>query len=157
MRALAGPAMLLVIIGGYGLYRLGATPDSPPRKFLDSELAGADKDHTGSCYALSTVIVANLAHTSVVASWKPDGEDAWTLSLDELSHGGGVPVHFYQHLTFRQHGDRVRLIEVDASEGQSTEIDANLDALLIAPNERRSTPTDRCREPGAAGYNYRRK
>ena len=35
------------------------------------------------------------------------------------------------------------------------ELDDNIDGLLQAPNARRSTPVDRCKEPGASGYNYR--
>lgn len=154
MRALAGPAMLLVLIGGYGIHRLTSSPEAPPRDFLDLEFAGADEDHTGSCYALSTVIVANLAFSNAVAEWKPAGDDGWTLSLDELRHGTGGPSHVFQRFTFRREGEQVRLTTVEASEGQSTEVTANIDALLTAPHERQSTPVDRCRSPDAAGYKF---
>lgn len=157
MRALAGPAMLLVLIGGYGLHRITSSPDAPSRDFLDLELAGADEQRTGSCYSLSTVIVANMLFSNAVAEWKPAGEDGWTLSLDELRHRAGGTAHVFQRFTFRQLGDQVRLTSVEASEGQDTEVAANIDALLAAPHERRSTPVERCLAPGATGYNYRPK
>ena len=155
MRALAGPAMLLVLIGGYGAYRCSAAPATPPRAFLDLELAGADPDHTGSCYSLSTVVVANLAFSSVMATWQAAGEEAWTLSLEDVSQGIGGPTHVYQRFTFRENAEQVRLIAVAASEGQSTEVGANIDALLAAPNERRSTTVERCLEAGATGYRFK--
>lgn len=149
--------MLLVIVGGFAVYRYSAAPAAPPRDFLDLELAGADDDHTGSCYALSTVIVASTAFGNAMISWKPAGEDAWTLELDDVENGRGGPSHVFRHLTFRQRGDQARLESVDASEEWDDDIAANIDALLEAPNERRSTIVERCREPGATGYRFRRR
>jgi hypothetical protein len=157
MRALAGPAMLLVLVGGFGLYRLTSAPDSPSRDFLDLELAGADEEQTGACYSLSTVIVANTAFDTAALEWKPASDEGWTLSLDDLQHGTRGPTHVFQRFTFRQQGDQVHLVAVEASEGRNTQVNANIDALLVAPHERRSTPVDRCRGPGASGYQYRRK
>ncbi len=157
MRALAGPAMLLVMVGGFALYRMTASPDSPSRDFLDLELAGADADHTGSCYSLSTVIVAHTAFTGTQLTWTPAGDDGWMLSIDNVVHGARGPEHWFQHLTFREQDDQARLVSVDASEGQNTEVAANLDAMLEAPNRRHSTPVDRCVEPGATGYLFKRK
>lgn len=157
MRALAGPAMLLVMVGGFALYRMMAAPDSPSRHFLDLELAGADEDHTGGCYSLSTVIVAYTAFTDTQLQWTPAGDDAWTLSIDNVVHGPRGPEHWFQRLTFREQRDQARLIAVEASRGQETLVEANIDALLTAPNQRHSTPVDRCREPGAAGYLFKRK
>ena len=154
MRALAGPAMLLVLIGGYGLHRLTAAPTAPPRDFLDLELAGADEDHTGSCYSLSTVVVANLVFSNAVAEWNPAGDDAWTFSLDEIHQGTNGPSHVFQRLTFKREGAQARLVSVEASDGQNIDVPDNLDALLAAPNERRSTPVERCLEPGARGYKF---
>jgi hypothetical protein len=149
--------MLLAIVGGFALYRHSAAPKAPPREFLDLELAGADDDFTGSCYALSTVIVASTAFSNAMVTWKSAGDDSWTLSLDDVVSGSGGPVHVFRHLTFRQYGDQVRLESVDASEEWDDDVGANIDALLEAPNERRSTPVDRCHEAGATGYRYRRR
>ena len=49
------------------------------------------------------------------------------------------------------------LTKVDASKDMPQEPAASLDALLDAPNSIHSTPVDRCREPGAAGYRFKRK
>jgi hypothetical protein len=155
MRALAGPAMLLVIAGGIGLYRYNSAPTSPPRDFLDLEFAG--NEELGSCYSLSTVIVANMIFNSSLVKWQPDGDRTWVLSLDDVQESGRGPVHVYQHYTFRQDGDLAHLVFVDASEGQNTDVTANIDALLQAPNERRSTPVDRCQDPGAEGYHFRKR
>ena len=79
------------------------------------------------------------------------------LSIDNVVHGARGPEHWFQHLTFREQDDQARLVSVDASEGQNTEVAANLDAMLEAPNRRHSTPVDRCVEPGATGYLFKRK
>ena len=41
-----------------------------------------------------------------------------------------------------------------ASGDRETDVTLNLDRLLVEPN-RRSTPVDRCLEPGATGYRFR--
>jgi hypothetical protein len=155
MRALAGPALLLVVVGGFGLYRYTAAPKSPPREFLDLEFAGADD--TGSCYSLSTVIVANMIFNSSLMEWRPDGEDTWILSLEDVQNDGGGPSHVFQHYTFRADDDLAHLVYIEASKGQDTDVVTNIDSLLEAPNGRRSTPMDRCREEGAEGYHFRER
>jgi hypothetical protein len=156
MRPLAGPAMLLVIVGGFAIHRFTTKPESPSREFLDRELAGADAVHTGSCYSLSTVIVANTVLGSALLSWAAAGDDAWVLTMEDVQNHGG-PVHVFQRFRFEAAGEQVRLVSVDASEGQNTDVDANIDALLSAPNERRSTPVDRCVDDDATGYHFRRR
>jgi len=47
MRALAGPAMMLVIAGGYLVYHLSSKEDAPSRDFTELEFAGDDYKHTG--------------------------------------------------------------------------------------------------------------
>jgi hypothetical protein len=155
MRALAGPAMLLVIVGGIGLYRFSAKPDSPPREFLDLEFAGADD--TGSCYSLSTVIVANMVFTPGMLQWQPEGEDAWVLSMDDVQDGGRGPAHIFQRFTFTREGELVKLTDFDASEGHNLDVEYHIDGLLQAPNQRRSTPVERCKEPGAEGYHFKKR
>jgi hypothetical protein len=156
MRALAGPAMLLVIIGGFALHRVLSAPESPSRSFLDRELAAPsnDEDHSGTCFALSTVIIANTMFRSASLDWKPAHEHAWTLTIEDLVQDGRGPIHVYQKLTFEERGDLVALVDVEASEGHDIGVTATLDGLLAPANER-STPVDRCLDPGASGYGYR--
>ena len=59
MKALAGPAMLLVIVGGFTIYKATSKDAVPSRDFTELELAADDEDHTGTCYSLSTVLIAN--------------------------------------------------------------------------------------------------
>jgi hypothetical protein len=155
MRALAGPAMLLVVVGSFGLHRLLSKPEAPSRAFLELELAGGDDQHTGSCYSLSTVLIANAVFSGATREWQAAHENAWTLSLDEIHQDHRGPVHVFQKFTFEQHDDQVRLVAVKVSDGLPTELDANLDQLLEAPNERGSTPVERCQQPGASGYGFK--
>jgi hypothetical protein len=154
MRALAGPVMLLVVIGGFGLHRALSKPTSPPRDFLELELAGADDHRTGSCYSLSTVLVASTAFMDVTRTWESGSDDAWTLTLESLQNDGRGPVHIYRKYTFQQREKRVHLTHVDASEDLDTGIKGNIDQLLEGPHERKSTPVDRCAAPGATGYQF---
>jgi hypothetical protein len=156
MRALAGPAMLLVVVGGFGLYRALSAPEGPPRDFLDRELAAPDNDddHAGTCFSLSTVIIANTMLGSAQIGWTPEGDDTWTLSLEDVVRDSRGPVNVFQRFTFRQREDLIHLVAVEASRGQETDVTRTLDALLAEPN-RRSTPVDRCLESGASGYRFR--
>lgn len=156
MRALAGPAMLLVIVGGFALHRVFSAPESPPRSFLDREVAAPqnDADHAGTCFALGTVIIAHTMFRSASLDWKPAHENAWTLAIEEMVQSDRGPLHDYQKLTFEERGDLVALVGVDASKGHETGVAATLDEMLLAANDR-STPVDRCLEPGATGYGYR--
>ena len=156
MRALAGPAMLLVIVGGFALYRGFAAPDGPPRDFLDRELAAPDNDddHAGTCFSLSTVIIANTLFNTAQISWEPAGDDRWTLSLEDVVHDTRGPVNVFQRYTFQQRDELVHLVAVEASGKHETDVAFNIDALLAAPNER-STPVDRCLQSGARGYRFR--
>jgi hypothetical protein len=156
MRALAGPAMLLVVIGGFALHRALSEPEGPPRSFLDRELAAPENDeqHAGTCFSLSTVIIANTLFSSATLEWKPAHEAAWTLSLEDILHDSRGPVHVFQRFTFEERDELIHLVAVEASEGQDTDLTHNIDALLAAPNGR-STPVERCLESGATGYGFR--
>jgi hypothetical protein len=153
MRALAGPAFLLVMIGGYGLHRALSKPDTPPREFTELEFAGPVYTKKGSCYSLSTIIIANAAWSSATRSWTPRADGLWELTVEELQQGYGGPRHVFQKLTFQKRDQLVHLAAVDASEGLSRELNATIDSLLEAPNERHSTPVDRCRI-AADGYAF---
>jgi len=155
MRALAGPAMLLVIAGGFAIYRGISKEDAPSRDFLELEFAGANVEQSGSCYSLSTVLIANGVFGGTTRTWKAAGDDTWTLGLETVSQSYNGPVHEFQNFTFGKSGQRVRLKSVDASKGRPTEIGKNIDLLLEAPNARHSTPVERCLESGATGYAYR--
>ena len=156
MRALAGPAMLLVIVGGFALNRACSDPKSPPRSFLDAELAAPvnDDGHAGTCYSLSTVIIANTAYSTAAISWKRVDGDAWELSIEEVVQGSFGPQAISRRFTFEKRDDLVHLVRVAGSEGHDTDVTRNLDVLVRAPNGR-STPVDRCLQPGATGYLFR--
>jgi hypothetical protein len=156
MRALAGPAMLLVIVGGYGLHRAFTQPDTPPHDFLELEFAGADARRTGSCYSLSTVLVATTAFLDVQRTWKLNEDDTWTLTLENVQNGYNGPAHVFQSFTFEQREDRVHLAKVAATKGLNTDVDANIDALLEGPHDRGSTPVQRCMTADASGYRFKR-
>jgi len=157
MKALAGPAMLLVIVGGFTIYKATSKDAVPSRDFTELELAADDEDHTGTCYSLSTVLIANGVFGDATRTWSapdPDNEDKWDLELETVRHGPGGPARLYQVFTFEKFGEQVRLVEVDASEELPTDVTENIDRLLEAPHYRKSTPVDRCREDGGTGYHY---
>lgn len=148
MRALAGPAMLLVIVGGFLTVRYMARDEGPSRDFTELELSD-------SCYSLSTVLIANRFLSGASRTWTTARDDEWTLKLDDIVAGPGGPVRMFQKFTFEKFGTQVRLVSVEASEGLETDLTHNLDALLAVPNERRSSPVERCQEPGATGYRFK--
>ncbi|HEU4780794.1 MAG TPA: hypothetical protein VFS58_13010 [Steroidobacteraceae bacterium] len=154
MRPLAGPAMMLVLVGGYLIFRLTSDEDAPSRDFTALEFAGADADHTGSCYSLDTVLIANRIGSTAVRTWTSTHEDAWTLLVDDIIQGTGGPVRDFQKFTFEKHSVQIRLTSVDASKGHPTDVGKNIDWLIDGPRARSSTPIDRCLEPGAAGYRF---
>jgi hypothetical protein len=149
--------MMLVLVGGFLGYRMLSSEDAPSRAFTALEFAGADEDHTGSCYSLDTVLITNRIGSPAVRTWTTPGDDVWVLLVDDVIQGYGGPVRDFQKFTFEKHGDQVRLTSVDASKGRSVDVDENIDALIDAPKARRSTPIDRCLEPGATGYKFQPK
>jgi hypothetical protein len=152
MRALAGPAMILVMAGVYLIHHLTSKEDAPSREFTELEFAGADYQHTGSCYSLSTVLVVNRFFSGAVRSWSSPREDAWTLALDSIVQGNGGPTQISRKFTFEKDGDQVRLASVEASEKLPTDLKTNVDVLLESPRALRSTPVERCQKEGATGY-----
>jgi hypothetical protein len=154
MRALAGPAMLLVMVGGFLIHRCVSKDEAPPREFTELELAGADTDHTGSCYSLSTVLIANRTTSGAARTWAKPRDGAWSLMLDAVTQGSGGPVRIFQKFTFEKSGEQVRLVDVEAATGMETGIKENVDELLEMPNALHSTPVDRCLRPGATGYQF---
>src|SRR3954466_8563772 len=94
MKALAGPAMLLIIVGGYSIYRAATKDDAPTRKFTELELAAGDADHTGTCYSLSTVLIANGVFGNALRTWttpEKDNLDRWMLTLENVRQGYDGP------------------------------------------------------------------
>jgi hypothetical protein len=152
MRAVAGPVVLLVMVGGFAIYRGCASEDHPSRAFTNLEFAGADG--TGSCFSLETVLFTNHMFSKATRTWETPREDAWTLQLDEITQGYGGPQHIFQKLTFEKSGDQAKLVSVDASKDLSTDLAKNVDDLLEAPNDMRSTPVDRCKD-GGTGYKFK--
>jgi hypothetical protein len=153
MRALAGPAMLAVIVGGFFITKQCSADKLPPREFTALELAGPDL--TGTCYSLSTILVAHVASNRPTTSWESPREGTWKLKLESVVQGYGGPEHLFRTLTFEQSGDQARLVSVDASKNQPATIASNIDDLLEAPNSLGSTPVDRCGKNGGTGYRYR--
>ena len=147
MRALAGPAMLLVIAGGFLAVRYTTREDGPSRAFTELEFAD-------SCYSLSTVLIANRFLSGASRTWTVPREDAWALKLDDIVQGNGGPIRMFQKFTFEKYGDQVRLVAMEVSEGLDTDVAHNVDTLLEAPNERHSTPVERCEQSGATGYHF---
>jgi hypothetical protein len=152
MRALAGPAMLLVMVGGFLIHRYLSKEEAPPREFTELEFAGADPERAGSCYSLSTVLIANRTTGGAARTWTKPRDGAWSLMLDAVTQGYGGPVRVFQKFTFEKAGGQVRLVDVEAAKGMKTGIKENVDELLEMPNALHSTPVDRCQSPGAAGY-----
>src|SRR5262245_16703533 len=137
MRALAGPAMMLVLVGGFFLYKGMSKDGGPPREFTNLELAGGDAGDAGTCYALSTVLVANGVFGNAMRTWSsPDkhNEQKWMLTLESVEQGYNGPVHRFQKFTFEGSGELVRLASVEVSEGLPSEVKANIDRLLEAPH-----------------------
>jgi hypothetical protein len=155
MRAMAGPVMLLVVVLAFTGYRLMHKPDSPAREFTDLELSIPGQE--GSCYALSTVLVANGIFGNAPRTWKMADDDAWQLTVERVIQGYGGPTREFSTWTFEKHGKAVELTAVDASQGQPQDPAASIEQLLYAPNARQSTPVERCLEPGASGYLFKRK
>ena len=147
--------MLLMVFGGLAAYRLASSDDAPARTWTELELAADDAAHTGTCYSLSTVLIANGANRNVARTWSradEDNDDTWTLTLEDVVQGNNGPVRVFQEFTFERHGQQLWLTAVDASEGISTRISQSIDRLLDGAHGMRSTPVDRCRAAGATGY-----
>lgn len=155
MRALAGPAVLLTIVAGFLVHRAVSKEDTPTHEFTDLELSLPGE--AGSCYSLSTTLVANGLFGNTPRTWKKTGENAWQLTVERVVQAYNGPAREFSTWTFERHGKAVELVKVEASQGQPQEPVASLDDLLDAPNSLHSTPVDRCREPGAAGYHFKRK
>ena len=155
MRALAGPAMMLVLVGGFLVYRLVGSDDAPSKDFTALEFAGADDDHTGTCYSLDTVLFANRVGSSAVRTWTSPRDDVWVLLADDVIQGNGGPVRDFQKYTFEKVGEQVRLTAVEASKGHGQTVDESIGELIGTVRVRGSTPIDRCLEPGAPGYNFK--
>ena len=158
MRALAGPAMLLVIVGGFTIYKAMSKEDAPSREFTELELAADDEDHTGTCYALSTVLDCQRRIRQCAcapgARRIPTTKTSGPSRLENVRHGPNGPEHMFQNFTFEKFGEQVRLVDVEASEDLPTDITENIDRLLQAPHHRKSTAMDRCLKDGGIGYQY---
>jgi len=147
--------MLLLVVLAFTGYRMMHKPDAPARDFTDLELSIPGEE--GSCYALSTVLVANGIFGNAPRTWKMTGDRAWQLTVERIVQGYGGPAREFSSWTFEKRGKSVELIAVEASQGQPQEPASSIEQLLSAPNARHSTPVARCLEPGASGYLFKRK
>jgi hypothetical protein len=155
MRALAGPAVALTMVVGFLAYRAAHKEDAPSRDFTELELSLPGQE--GSCYSLSTTFIANGLYGNAPRTWKKVGDDSWALTAERVIQGYGGPSREFTTWTFEKHGKAVELVKVDASQGLPQDPAASLENLLSAPNSMHSTPVDRCLEPGATGYLFKRK
>ena len=155
MKALAGPAVALTIALGFLAVRGGSKDDAPPREFTELELSLPGEQ--GSCYSLSTTFIANGIYGKTPRTWTKTGEGAWQLTVERVLQGYNGPTREFNTWTFEKHGNAVELVKVEASQGMPQTPAASLDDLLNAPNAIHSTPVDRCLEPGATGYLFKRK
>jgi hypothetical protein len=154
MRAIAGPVVALVIAGGFLLHRACTPQTSPGLEFTDLELAGADADNTGTCYSLATVLIANNIFGNAPRTWTRVDDDTWKLLLERIETGPDGNYRWFNEFTFHKVGTQVRLTAFDAAKGVEKDLKKNIDELLFAPNERKSTPVDRCAAEGSTGYLY---
>lgn len=149
--------MILVLAGGFAAYKLLHRAEAPSRSFTELELAAADADHTGTCYSLSTVLVANRLFDNSLRTWSApdkDNPDEWMLAIENVVQGYSGPQNTFQKFTFARYGKTIRLVSVDASAGFPTELDKTIDRLLEAPHDMHSTAVDRCLKDGGSGYQY---
>jgi hypothetical protein len=148
--------MLLLLAGGYMIHRPSSTEEAPPREFTELEFAANDAAHTGTCYSLGTVLIANGAFSDAVRTWTRDEADEhkWTLRLEQVVQDHNGPAALVQDFTFEKSGEQVRLVKVAATAGQSTDPATHVDRLLTAPRDLRSTRVERCLK-GGAGYESR--
>jgi hypothetical protein len=157
VKSLGSTALLLVVVLGLVIYKATSNEPAPSRDFIELELAADDPDHTGTCYSLSTVLIANGVFGDATRTWSmPDPHDAgrWMLRVENVRQQFNGPVREFQDFTFQKVGEQVQLVAVDASAGLPTALAENIDRLLVAPHARRSTPMDRCGKDGAAGYRF---
>jgi hypothetical protein len=155
VRALTGPAVMLTMVVGFTAYRVMSKEDAPSREFTGLELSLPGGP--GSCYSLSTTFIANGVFGKTARTWKKAGDEAWSLTVERVVEGRGGPTREFTTWTFERHGKAVELVRVEASPGLPQDPGASLTELLHAPNSMRSTPVERCLEPGATGYLFRRK
>jgi hypothetical protein len=155
VRALAGPAVMLTMVVGFTAHHVMSKEDVPSREFTGLELSLPGGE--GSCFSLSTTFIANRVFGRTARTWKKAGDEAWSLTVERIVDGQGGPTREFTTWTFEQHGRTVELVAVEASPGLPQDPAASLTDLLHAPNSMHSTPVERCLEPGASGYLFRRK
>jgi hypothetical protein len=153
MRFVPGMVVGLVFALAFVLYRtFGDTEAAPPRDFLELELAAADDQHTGTCYSLSTVLIANtVGYSNATISWHRVDRDTWTRRNEELLQSYAGPTVQWQSFTFKRENEQIVPIAHDAAPDPVPPLDVAIDRLLEAPIARRSTRIDRCLK-GEVGY-----
>jgi len=146
---------MLTIADGFLVHHAFSKEDTPSREFTDLELSLPGEE--GSCYSLSTTLVANGVFGKNPRTWKSTGENAWQLTVERVVQAYNGPTRDFSTWTFEKHGKAVELVQVEASPGNPQDPTSSLDDLLNAPNSIHSTPVDRCLEPRATGYHFKRK
>jgi hypothetical protein len=152
MRFVPGTVLASVIVLAFLAYRLfGATDTAPPRDFLELELLAADNEHTGTCYSLSTVLIANtIGYSNATVSWHRVVPDTWTRRSEEMVQSTRGPTHVWQSITFRRENERILPVAHDSAPDPGPTLVDAIDQLLHAPIERGSTRVQRCLAGGAS-------
>ena len=153
MRALAGPAMLAVIVGGFFITKQCSAEKIPPRDFTALEFTGVDESGTmlfaeydprrQSPHERIDEHVGIAARRNVAAEARIGGAGIWRPPAP-VPH---VDVRAVRRARASRLGRRV--------EEPANTIQSNIDDLLDAPTSLRSTPVDRCGKNGGAGYRYK--
>lgn len=153
MKFVAGPAAIIVIVGGMAIYRwMQDDPPKPPPQFLDAELVATDEDETPTCFSLGVVLTANFAlRHDLLPRWTAVSADKWRFQLDEIGGTGAEGAHAWFSYTFEKYGDQIFLDSVANSREDDPSVEAAMNELLRAPTEFKSTPVERCAK-GGTGY-----
>jgi hypothetical protein len=131
----------------------GQTEDAPPREFTELELGAADAEATGTCYSLSTVLIANVySGPRPVITWTRVSDTVWKRRYEGVHDANsGLQGAWWIEHTFEQRDPKVVLTGYESSDAREYTSQQVLDSLLEAPIERRSTQVDRCIN-GGTGY-----
>jgi hypothetical protein len=157
MRFIPGTVLAIVTALAFLAFRLfGSNETTPPRDLLELELTAADREHTGTCYSLSTVLIANtVGYSNATVSWHQVDSDTWTRRSEEMVQSTRGPTHIWQSITFQREQARIAPIAHDSAPEPVPPLGMAIDRLLQAPIERGSTRIQRCLD-GGTGYQPRR-
>jgi hypothetical protein len=150
------PGLVVALIIGFGIVwsrGCGQTEDSPSREFTDLELVAADHQSTGTCYSLSTVLIAtSFWQQRPVITWTRVNDTTWKHRAEGFAdpQSGGQGTWWIDY-TFEQRDQSVVITDYASSDSREYTPTQVIDALLEAPIDMKSTKVDRCLN-GGSGY-----